>query len=173
MKQLEPKAVWIFFVQNLLISIPFIVAVLSIGVGVADVVEAFQFSALGWVVMVFLTLVAIVALDWFIAKLTYRFVWYELKEEGFRKEHGIIWKTYVTIPYTRIQNVDIKRGVIARILGLSDLEIQTAGASATFRRNGAWGLGAEGALPGVSREIAEELRDELIQRARKEARQGL
>jgi uncharacterized membrane protein YdbT with pleckstrin-like domain len=110
---------------------------------------------------------------WILAKLTYHFYRYELREDGFRKELGVIWKKYVTIPYDRIQNIDIYRGVIARILGLSDLNIQTAGASAQISRYGARGLGAEGVLPGLSQEVAEQLRDELVRRARQSKNQGL
>lgn len=99
------------------------------------------------------------------ARLYYHFYRYELTDAGFRKELGVIYKKYVTIPYDRIQNVDIYRGIIARLLGLSDLNIQTAGASGA--------IGSEGRLPGLSREDAEHLRDELIQRARQNRNQGL
>ena len=58
-----------------------------------------------------------------------------------------------TIPYEKIQNVDIHCTFLARILGLSILSIQTAGASA---------LGAEGSLPGITHEVAEQLCDELV-----------
>ncbi len=88
---------------------------------------------------------------------------------GFRKELGVIWKRYVTIPYDRIQNVDIYRGVIARLLGLSDLNIQTAGATFGSGRSAF----SEGRLLGLSRDIAEKLRDELILRARHSKNQGL
>lgn len=107
------------------------------------------------------------------AKLAYRFYRYELTENGFRKESGVIYKRYVTIPYDRIQNVDIYRGILARVLGLSDLQIQTAGASAVMGRYGAAGIAAEGRLPGLLREVAEQLRDELIARARQSKPQGL
>lgn len=100
------------------------------------------------------------------AKLTYHFYRYELTDSGFRKELGVIWKVYVTIPYDRIQNVDIYRGILARLLGLSDLQIQTAGISGM--------VASEGRLPGLSREVAEQLRDEIIQRARQlRGNQGL
>ena len=79
----------------------------------------------------------------------------------------------MTIPYDRIQNVDIYRGILARLLGLSDLNIQTAGMSAIINRYGVSGGGAEGRLPALSREVAEQLRDELIQRARQSKNQGL
>jgi len=105
-------------------------------------------------------------LAYVISRLKYHFYYYELREDGFRKELGIIWKKYVTIPYDRIQNVDIRRGVTARILGLSDLYIQTAGGTAS-------GWLSEGYLPGLSQEVAEQIRDELIKRARQSKNQGL
>ena len=40
-------------------------------------------------------------------------------------------------------------------------------------RHGAMGIGAEGRLPALSKEIAEQLRDELIERTRKSKNQGL
>ena len=107
------------------------------------------------------------------AKLTYHFYRYELLDTGFRKESGVIYKKYVTIPYGRIQNVDINRGILARILGLSDLNIQTAGASATVSRYGLMGAGGEGRLPAVSMATGEQLRDELIQRTLQSKNQGL
>lgn len=113
-----------------------------------------------WWFVIFLLILS----GYFWARLTYSNYKYELLNNGFRKESGIIWKSYVTIPYERIQNVDIYRGFWARVLGLSDLQIQTAGMSALTGR-GAMGAGAEGRLPAVSKEEAERLRDELIKRA--------
>ncbi len=100
------------------------------------------------------------------AKLTYKYYRYELTPDGFRKESGVIYKSYVTIPYERIQNVDIYRGILARLLGLSDLQIQTAGSSAVMSRGGMRGVNSEGRLPAVSFQVAEELRNELIKRAK-------
>ncbi len=171
MKQLDPKAVWYFFINNVvslsmaLLTMSFIVAPTLL---LIDGGEAISFLAWSWV------LIPVVIVWGFIwAKLTYHFYRYELVDAGFRKESGVISKKYVTIPYERIQNVDIYRGIWARILGLSDLSIQTAGASSVVVGRNVVGVGAEGQLPGLSREIAEQLRDELIQRARQSKNQGL
>ncbi|MEK7680604.1 MAG: PH domain-containing protein [Patescibacteria group bacterium] len=86
---------------------------------------------------------------------------------------GVITKKYVTIPYDKIQNVDIYRGILARILGLSDLHIQTAGASLQISRYGLLGAAAEGRLSGLSQADAEQLRDELIRRAKRTKDQGV
>lgn len=172
MKQLHPRAVWLFFLGSImraLLPIVFLTiwtASFVGGLGDTDV----SFGALKWLWVI---IPAFIILCFIWAKLTYHFYRYELTENGFRKELGVIYKKYVTIPYDRIQNVDIYRGILARILGLSDLNIQTAGASAVVGRYGASGIGAEGRLPGLPKEVAEQLRDELIQRAKYSRGQGL
>lgn len=104
--------------------------------------------------------VGIISYIW--AKLTYHYYRYDLSELVFKKEHGVIYKKYVSIPYDRIQNVDIHRGILARLLGLSDLQIQTAGGISMS----SYGAFSEGRLVGLSKEEAERLRDEVIQRSR-------
>jgi membrane protein YdbS with pleckstrin-like domain len=116
-----------------------------------------------------LFLICSFAFFFFWAKLSYRFWKYEITEDAVRIERGVIWKKYISIPYERIQNVDIYRGVLARILGLSTLNIQTAGYSGAGRHGG---IASEGNIPGISVDIAEQLRDDLIKRA-KSTRQGL
>lgn len=178
MKQLDPKAVWLFFISYILRWAFFIIFISLFVFGfraqngqipdgqlstITPVVPFYVtfLSEWGWLLI---PLFIIVLFVW--ARLTYRFYRYELREDGFRKESGVIYKRYVTIPYERIQNVDIYRGIWARILGLSDLQIQTAGASAMMGNRGAKGLLAEGRLPGISMESAEQLRDELVRRAK-------
>jgi uncharacterized membrane protein YdbT with pleckstrin-like domain len=171
MQQLDPKAVWLFFISSIL---RWFIFILIFGIYIAFIlIDLDKGVPTGFLKWLWVIIPALLIFFWIWAKLTYHFYRYELREDGFRKELGVIWKKYVTIPYDRIQNVDIYRGVIARILGLSDLNIQTAGASAQVSRYGAWGLGAEAVLPGLSREVAEQLRDELVKRARQSRNQGL
>jgi uncharacterized protein len=173
MKQLDPKAVWLFFIGFVLRSFVPIMFLIIWGLAflgdLGNSLESggeFSWSFLNWLWVV-IPIFLIVCFIW--SKLTYRFYRYELRADGFRKEHGVIWKKYVTIPYDRIQNVDIYRGVIARILGLSDLQIQTAGAITP----GSYGAFSEGRLPGLAKEVAEQIRDELIKKARQSKDQGL
>jgi len=109
---------------------------------------------------------------YFLAYLTHRFWRYELTDNSLKIEKGIIWKKYISIPYDRVQNVDIYRGLVDRILGLSDLHVQTAGYSGSFSGHRKRGISSEGRLPGLAPEIAEQLRDTLVKRT-KGARQGL
>ncbi len=177
MKQLDPKSVWLFFVGFVLRSfIPIIILSiwsLAFWGGMSpnpDGGNEISFGFLNWLWVIIPTFL-VLCFIW--AKLTYHFYRYELTDAGFRKELGVVYKKYVTIPYDRIQNVDIYRGILARMLGLSDLNVQTAGMSATVGRYGMSGGGSEGQLPALSREDAEQLRDELIQRARQAKNQGL
>ncbi|MDP2593045.1 MAG: PH domain-containing protein [bacterium] len=162
MKQLHPRAVWIFFLNNVFFWLFVVGMILFNMAGILVDVEKLNSLIATLVALTILTIVATVLISYVFARLSYHFYRYELREDGFRKEYGIIWKKYVTIPYERIQNVDIYRGIIARILGLSDLHIQTAGMSFT----GKYGGTSEGRLPGLGKEDAEIMRDELVRRAR-------
>lgn len=173
MKQLDPKSIWLFFISFIIrFVVLFIIFFVSAGLPLmAFIAESSGETTIALTFLSYLAfgLVGFPVMGWIFAKLTYKYYKYELREDGFRKEHGIIWKKYVTIPYDRIQNVDIYRGVIARIFGLSDLQIQTAGGISTS----SYGAFSEGRLPGLSAADAEKLRDEVIKRARHHRGQGL
>jgi membrane protein YdbS with pleckstrin-like domain len=164
MEKLHPKSVWLFFFRFLLSGI-FLWVFLFFFL-FSPLVAIFGrnfFSSFLALLVIFLAYCLFCRL-W--AGLSYNAYKCELTEDVFKKEHGVIWKRYVSIPYERIQNVDIHRGVIARILGLSSLMIQTAGYSG---HNRSFVLGAgdpEGKLPGLSREKAEELREDLIRKTK-------
>lgn len=91
---------------------------------------------------------------------------FEVNQSSFRKEHGVIHKTDVTIPFNRIQNVNITRSLSDRMLGLARVDIESAGSSSVTRRNVAGGsqTKAEGHLPGVTMSQAEEIHDLLLER---------
>ena len=173
MENLHPKSIWLFFFSFLIRGLIFFVflsfwagpffAVFS-GIAGGENVLGYILAVFGlW--LIFFGLYILFCYIW--AKLTYKYWKYELSEDVFKKESGVIWKKYVSVPYERIQNVDIYRGVFARILGLSDLHIQTAGASVvSYGRGGLAGVGAEGRLPGIGKDVAEKLRDGLIKRAK-------
>lgn len=160
MQKLDPKAVWLFFlgsIASFVLSLAiFMIFIINFIIFVAQMFEINLLLGLAFAPI-------FIVFKYLWARLTYNNYKYELRDDGFRKEHGVIWEKYVTIPYERIQNVDILRGPIARILGLSDLNIQTAGMSSTV---GSYGGGAEGRLPGITPQVAEQLRDQLIARAR-------
>lgn len=164
-KQLHPRAVWLFFFNRVIAWILIGGYIASqIAIIASDAGEEpgnfFSGTFFVWFIIIF---IAMMILAYVIAKLSYHFYRFELTDGEYRAERGIIWKRYVSIPYERIQNVDIYRGVLDRLLGLSDLNIQTAGYGAV----GVGGKGGgEGRLPGLGRQEAEEIREELIRRAK-------
>lgn len=159
MKRLHPKAVRLFFIENILwlLFLGLMLGLVAVPalLGITKGNTAFLFNL--WPPVLFF-LIFIPIFSYFLAKLSYRFYKYGLTSEGIKIEKGVIWKRYITIPYGRIQNVDIYRGPLARFLGLSDLQIQTAGYSYGKSRS------TEGRLPGLSPKDAEALRDKLVKK---------
>ncbi len=154
--RLHPKAVWLFFLKQLATWVFVGVVIFSqfvIGFLGGKIPPSIN-TILIWLVVL---IIAMIILAYIIAKLSYHFYQYELTEHEYKAERGIIWKRYISIPYARIQNVDIYRGILSRILGLSDLQIQTAGQSS---------VGSEGNLPALGMEHAELIRDALMIKAR-------
>ena len=100
------------------------------------------------------------------ARLSYNNWAYELTPGNLKVERGIIWKRYSNVPYERVQNVDIHRGIIARMFGFSSVNVQTAGFSGQQAM-------AEGYIPGVSIKKAEEMREFLMSKISKRHGQGL
>ena len=166
MEKLHSKSIYIFFFQFLLKGL-FIVIFLSYATIPMMFQREVSINKLFLLPVIIFALYIVFCYIW--AKLTYRFWAYEITEDTYKMEQGVIWKRYVSIPYERIQNIDIHRGVIARLLGLSELRIQTAGFGGA---QGRWGASTEGKLPGIEREKAEQLREQLISRV-KGTKQGL
>lgn len=67
--------------------------------------------------------------------------------------HGVISRRESLVPYHRIQQIDVHRGPIERMVGLSTLVLRTAAAT------------TDAELPGIAAEHAEQLRHTLLARA--------
>jgi len=67
--------------------------------------------------------------------------------------HGVLTRRQSLVPYARIQQIDVQRGPLERMLGLSRLVLRTAAAT------------SDAMVPGVAAERAELLRLELCARA--------
>lgn len=71
---------------------------------------------------------------------------FEMLEEGILICEGVITKNERHIPYGRIQNLNIVRGIIQRQFGIATLLIETAGSSAVAKSPH---MTAEGQIPGI------------------------
>jgi membrane protein YdbS with pleckstrin-like domain len=79
-----------------------------------------------------------------------RSIGYQLRDDDLLFRRGLLFQRFVSVPYGRMQLVDINRGPISRAVGLSDLRFVTAAASSGV------------AIPGLAVADAEELRDQLV-----------
>ena len=167
-QKLHPKAVWIFFGYSGLTRLS------SVGLLIAFVF--FAGARLTSLALFFLILsLTGLAIAYLWARLSYRAFRHELTQYGFYKESGVVRKKPVVIPYEKMHKVEIYRGILEKILGLSGLRIQIAGQYGPRRRRGLFGqsttivfssferfrqLGEED-LPGLSIEVAEQINTEL------------
>lgn len=176
MKKLDQKASWLFFFNSLTVVSFLLIMAIFLGIrffisdiSLSELNETASRSDLPFIAKIFVFAMAnwfwtlimpLVVLSFIQAQLAYRNYKYELNETGLKKESGVIWKEYITIPYSRIQDVTIQRGPFERILGLSSLYIETAGTEGTD-------------LKGVSPQEAENIREELISKSQKLKNTGL
>lgn len=52
---------------------------------------------------------------------------YRVDDEGIEIKHGVIWRSVVNVPRSRVQHTDVSQGPIERSFGLGTLVIFTAG----------------------------------------------
>ncbi|MBK0417788.1 PH domain-containing protein [Leucobacter sp. CSA1] len=72
-------------------------------------------------------LLGFVALVVFFAWLSWRFHTYRVGDDAVEARKGILFRQHRRAPLERIQSVNLKRPLLARALGLTQIEIQTAG----------------------------------------------
>ncbi len=82
-----------------------------------------------------------------------RSIGYQLRNDDLLFRRGILFQRFVSVPYGRMQLVDITRGPVARWLGLADLKFVTAAASTGV------------SIPGLREADADLLRDRLVELA--------
>lgn len=78
---------------------------------------------------------------------------YMLRHDDLVFRKGIMFLRVVSVPYGRMQLVDITRGPLARAFGLSELKLVTAAAASHVT------------IPGLAEADAEALRDRLVELA--------
>lgn len=164
MNKLHPGARWIFRIKAFW-SFLFLVIFVGVFIGsfVLNGIDDSTNRVLSIVFMILLPLfVLMIIIIEIYARMSYNRWFYEIGQDSIRLERGIIWKRYSNVPYERVQNVDITRGIIARICGFSTLMIQTAGYSAVAR--GGYGSSVEGYIPAVSSQEAEKIREYVLKK---------
>lgn len=84
------------------------------------------------------------------AVLRYRRWSYEIRDDALYLDRGVFTQVRTTVPLVRIQHVDSRRGPVERTVGLASCVVYTAGSR-----------GADVRIPGLTRDGASDLREEL------------
>jgi len=161
--KLHPGAKWQFRIGSYLLAlIPAIFIVSFLGGLIEGIIGGL--ITLGTIFILIITIIVVVILiGEFYAHLAYNRFFYEFTDTELKLERGVIWKKYSNIPYERVQNVDVTRGILARIFGFSTVNIQTAGYGGVYGRRG-FGAQSEGYLPAVSIKAAEKIREFVMKK---------
>jgi len=123
--------------------------VLPVGISTVPLwIEDQTLSRASWYPLAVMVTVAIVALAFVPRRV--RAIGYQLRADDLLFRRGVFYRRQVAAPYGRLQLVDVSRGPVSRLLGLSELRLVTAAAATGVT------------IPGLPREEAEELRDHLI-----------
>jgi membrane protein YdbS with pleckstrin-like domain len=96
-------------------------------------------------------LAVVLAIDWLVCWLRARSYRIELVELGVALQSGVLNVRHETLLFSKIQDILIERTVLERLLGLSSVVIQNAAGKPEW-------------IPGLGREIAEQLRNEILRR---------
>nr|WP_208645128.1 PH domain-containing protein [Rathayibacter festucae] len=104
-----------------------------------------------WILVVAAAILAVTLL--IVAPRRARAYGYRLREDDLLFRRGIMFQRFVSVPYGRMQLIDVNRGPLARALGLADLRFVTAAAATGV------------SIPGLVDGDAEELRDRLVELA--------
>lgn len=104
-----------------------------------------------WLLLIAVAIVAVISL--IVAPRRARSIGYRLRDDDLLFRRGIMFQRFVSVPYGRMQLIDINRGPVSRMLGLADLRFVTAAASTGV------------VIPGLPDPVAAELRDTLVELA--------
>lgn len=142
-RRVSPKYVWVDVVSTLVRTVLFLV--------VASLPAFFSGVALWWVLPAAVLLVMLIVVAFVPRRV--RSIGYAMRADDLLFRRGLLFQRFVSVPYGRMQLIDITRGPVSRVVGLSDLRFVTAAASSSV------------AIPGLALTDAEELRDRLVELA--------
>lgn len=97
-------------------------------------------------------LLAIMLYALIISKLSFPYRGYLIREKDIAYQRGLISYKLTTIPYKRIQHVELNQGILAKKMKLASIKVYTAG-----------GSGDDLSIPGLPLDTAKELRAYLTE----------
>ncbi len=143
-KRQSPVGVAVIFFRNLRIAVNILVTAIFVQFGTA-------FSILGLSIYQIAIILGIIFL--IISYLQYRRFFFFVKDDKFIIEKGLISRDKITIPFDRIQTVNIRQNIIQQLLSVVALKIDTAGSK-----------GKEMEIAALEKSYARELQKFLIEK---------
>ncbi len=142
----EQKTLWIIDW-----AIPFVIGLILLVIPALFVERVvFGICLAGWLIVMLLILLWIPAF--------YKSLEYIIDSDSVKAKAGVFWRKNVTIPYTKVTNLDVTQGPIERIFDIGTIHVQTAGAG------GQQGAKAEQKLVGIRN--LDGLKDTIMERIR-------
>lgn len=132
-------------------GIPFVLG-LALGVVLMFTVDMFGFGLciVGWLLLMLPILAYIPAF--------YKSLEYSIDDESVKLQKGVFWRKRVTVPFTKITNIDVTQGPVQRMFNIGSIQVQTAGASGQS--------GGQAELTMVGIRDTEGLKDTIMERVR-------
>jgi len=103
--------------------------------------------------------VAFTLAHWFVARLDYDMRYYVVTDRSLRIREGALVIRESTFTFANVQNVSVAQGPIDRLLGISDVRIETAGGGGGPEKQQPF-VSHRGVLAGI--ENGEEVRDRIL-----------
>lgn len=122
--------------------------VVAIGATLVFALTRWFAQPLGWILVAAAIVVTLVM--FVVAPRRVRSIGYQLRDDDLLFRRGIMFHRVVSVPYGRMQLIDINRGPVARFLGLAELRFVTAAAATGVT------------IPGLKDADADSLRDTLV-----------
>lgn len=107
--------------------------------------------------------VASIPITYFLQRLNYEMRWYIVTDRSLRIRSGVVWLQEITMTFANIQGIRVNANPIERLLGLANVEVQSAGGGDSTA-HGEPSSGHTGKFAGVDN--AEAIRDFLVERLR-------
>jgi membrane protein YdbS with pleckstrin-like domain len=139
-RRVSPKYVYVDVVST---------SVLAIGLLILASLPAYFSAVAAWWILPGVVLLVMALVIAFVPRRV-RAIGYQLRDDDLLFRRGLLFQRFVSVPYGRMQLIDITRGPVSRVLGLSDLHFVTAAASSSV------------SIPGLLVVDAEDLRDRLV-----------
>jgi uncharacterized membrane protein YdbT with pleckstrin-like domain len=109
--------------------------------------------------------VASIPITYFLQRLNYEMRWYIVTDRSLRIRCGVMWLREMTMTFANIQGIRVNANPIERLLGLANVEVQSAGGgSGGSHSHGTRSSGHVAEFEGVDN--APVIRDLIVERLR-------